>query len=140
MWTSFHFSLFIISDQDNPKSSSSHHSYYDDDITDLENSVLGHISNAAFSNHLFYDDKNVHSIKNEFNDNYYPYKSDGNFQDYYPEPKSKTYPQYYPDKEEQYFDPYKEINNDDIRTPYPKTRYEPKYETNRGTFMENHIQ
>ena len=40
---------------DDPEASTSQESYYDDDISELENSVLGHISNAAFSNHHFYD-------------------------------------------------------------------------------------
>ena len=40
---------------DDPEASTSQQSYYDDDISELENSVLGHISNAAFSNHQFYD-------------------------------------------------------------------------------------
>lgn len=40
---------------DDPEASTSQQSYYDDDISELENSVLGHITNAAFSNHQFYD-------------------------------------------------------------------------------------
>ena len=44
---------------DDSKASISQHSYYDDDISELENSVLGHISNAAFTNHYFYDNRDL---------------------------------------------------------------------------------
>ena len=45
--------------QEHPIASPSQHSFYDDDISDLENSVLGHISNAAFTNHHFYDNRDL---------------------------------------------------------------------------------
>ena len=42
---------------DPSKASTSQFSFYDDDITDIEKSVLGHITNAAFTHENFYNDE-----------------------------------------------------------------------------------
>ena len=42
---------------DPSKASTSQFSFYDDDITDIEQSVLGHITNAAFTHKHFYNDE-----------------------------------------------------------------------------------
>ena len=58
---------------DDPEASTSQQSYYDDDISELENSVLGHISNAAFSNHQFYDKRipvDSYNFREDANYNY----------------------------------------------------------------------
>ena len=71
---------------DDPEASTSQQSYYDDDISELENSVLGHISNAAFSNHQFYD-------KRIPTDSYNRFREDANYkyQDKQPSQSYRTF-------------------------------------------------
>ena len=86
-----------------PKASTSQFSFYDDDITDLEKSVLGHITNAAFTHEKFYNDKKKDvDLKNDY------YSS-----------------RYTPGYEKEFTSHPREVNNDEYH--YPNSNY---YEPN----------
>ena len=112
--------------EDDSKASTSQYSYYDDDISDLENSVLGHISNAAFTNHHFYDNKEKklkrYNRENHHQDIYNSQKFQENSQ--YPPSRDDYYENIHPkDHFHKNFYPHENDKRDKISHFHNKHRY-----------------